>query len=217
MHFYSFLITIALLGIVTQSYFQLRDYYKKNLESLAVKMCGTLIPVLLCLYALLTADTPAWKWLLFAGLFLCMAADGVIGIRFTAGMLVFLAAHLCFIAYFLKLAPFHGISVFFFFLFVSCAASAFMRRISSLGAGLIPPALYAVVLAGMTSVAVALPFSVWGTGPVCIAAGGLLFFISDFLLVWNTLETPSPFLDRLSLYLYYSSVYLLGVSAFYFS
>ncbi len=215
MGLYLGLISVALLGILTQTYFLQRKNYQENARSLAVKASCTFIPVLLCLYALLKTNGAATKWLLFAGVFICMAADVVIGIQFIAGMLTFLIAHLCFIAYFLTLAPFNGISLIIFVVLYACVARFFWRYVPTLGRRLVPFAVYPAVLALMFSVAVMLPFSLNSAGAVCIAVGAGLFVISDSILADTTLGTVTQVKDRMIMYLYYPAVYLLAVSAFY--
>jgi len=215
MSFYLGLISVALVGILTQMYFGQRKNYKDSAKALVVKASCTFIPVLLCLYALIITNAPVTKWLLFAGVFICMAADVVIGIQFVAGMLTFLIAHLCFIAYFLTLAPFNGISLIIFIVLYACVARLFWRYVPTLGSRLIPFAVYPAVLALMFSIAAMLPFVLNSAGAVCIAVGAGLFVISDSILADTTLGTVTQVKDRLIMYLYYPAVYLLAISAFF--
>lgn len=53
MDFYLYLISIAFMGVLTQTYFRQRKQYKDNAKALTVKASCTFIPVLLCLYALI--------------------------------------------------------------------------------------------------------------------------------------------------------------------
>lgn len=116
-------ISLLLLAMLTQWYFSLRRNYRDGAKGLAVKAAGTFVPVFLCFYAV--AEQSAWgrKWMLLAGVAVCMAADVVIGVDFVAGMLTFLAAHVCFILYYLTLAPFHPASLIIFCRFIPCAGN----------------------------------------------------------------------------------------------
>jgi Predicted membrane protein len=212
---YLWLISIVLMGVFTRLYLKRRESYHDDFRALTWKASCTSIPVLLCLYALQKTDAPATSWLLFTGLLLCMAADVLIGIRFSSGTLVFLAAHCCLIAYYLTLAPFSGISVLLFLVVLAGAAAAFGRYLKKpfRQRGLF--AAYAAVLVLMLSIAAVLPFVLKTPGATCIAVGAVLFFVSDSLLAANTFGTPNRFRDRLLMYFYYPAVYLLAISAFY--
>ena len=215
MDFYLYLISIAFMGVLTQTYFRQRKQYKDNAKALTVKASCTFIPVLLCLYALILKNSSFEKWLLFAGVFLCMVADVVIGIHFVGGMLTFLVAHLFFIAYYLTLAPFNGISLVIFIVLYAGVVKLFWRYIPSLGSRFVPFAVYSAVLALMFSIAFMLPWSLKNAGAVCIAIGAGLFVLSDSLLADNTFGAVTVMKDHLVMYLYYPAVYLLAISAFY--
>ena len=215
MDFYLYLISIAFMGVLTQTYFRQRKQYKDNAKALTVKASCTFIPVLLCLYALILKNSSFEKWLLFAGVFLCMVADVVIGIHFVGGMLTFLVAHLFFIAYYLTLAPFNGISLVIFIVLYAGVVKLFWRYIPSLGSRFVPFAVYSAVLALMFSIAFMLPWSLKNAGAVCIAVGAGLFVLSDSLLAGNTFGAVTVMKDHLVMYLYYPAVYLLAISAFY--
>ena len=144
-----------------------------------------------------------------------MIADVIIGIHFVAGMLVFLCAHLCFIVYFMTLAPLSGYSVGIFILVYAAVLFGFRRFVPQLGIQSIPFMIYAAILISMFSVAVLLPHSIGGIGSVLLAAGAGLFTVSDLILAWNTLGSYHKQRDRMVLYLYYPAVYLLAVSVFY--
>lgn len=215
MSVYLGLVSVALMGILTHIYFRKRENYKDDRKALAVKGACTSIPVLLCLYALMTTDAPIKVWLLFAGVFLCMVADVVIGIHFVAGMLIFLVAHVCFIAYYFTLAPIHGFSIILFVVLFSCVAKHYWRYVPSLKGRLVPFTAYPAVLVFMFSVAAMLPFTLGSAGSVCLAAGAGLFVLSDSVLADTTLGSITKVKDRMVMYLYYPAVYLLAVSAFY--
>jgi uncharacterized membrane protein YhhN len=212
---YLWLITIALMGIFMQVFFTQRDYYKNQAKALTAKAACTAIAVLVCLYGLTKAGGTDAKWILFAGLCLCMVADVIIGIHFVAGMLVFLCAHLCFIAYFITLAPLSGYSAVVFLIAFTAVLIGFWRFVPQQGIKSIPFMIYAAVLLVMFSIAALLPYSIGGIGAVLLAAGASLFTVSDLILAWNTLGSYHKIRDRLVLYLYYPAVYLLAVSVFY--
>lgn len=210
-----YLVSVAILAILTQFYFSLRKNYRDNPKALAVKAAGTLVPVLLCVFAV--AEKNAWheKWLLLAAVFICMVADVVIGVYFVAGMMTFFIAHLCLIAYYLTFAPFQPISLLIFAVLYLSQSIIYGKYISKLGKKLPAYAAYPAALSLMFSVAVMLYFQLPGLGSACIAVGAGLFLISDSILA-NTQFCSNSFVkDRLVMYLYYPAVYLLAVSAFY--
>lgn len=215
MSIYLYLVTIALMGILTQLYFRLRNGYEDNLKALFVKASCTFIPVLLVFYALFLKGFPFSGWLLFVGVFICMVADFAIGIRFNVGVSVFLVAQISFIAYYLTLMAFQPASLIIFAMIALCAAVLFHRNLSIHDRKMALYILYASALMLMVSVALILPFTVKNPGAVCIATGAVLFIISDSLLAKNTFNSPDKLRDRLVMYLYYPAVYLIAVSAFY--
>lgn len=215
MSVYLGLISVALMGFLTRLYFSQRKNYKDSAIALTLKAACTFVPVLLCLYAIVTTNAPPEKWLLFAGIFICMAADVVIGIHFVSGVLVFFAAHLFFIVYYLTLAPFNEFSLILFAVLFACVARMNWRYVPTLAKRLAPFTAYAAALVFMFSVAAMLPFALKNAGSVCIAAGAGLFLLSDSILAGNTLGIVTKIKDRLVMYLYYPAVYLLAVSAFY--
>ena len=215
MSLYIWLITIALMGILMQVCFNQRDYYKNEARALTVKAICTLVPVSICLYGIIKTGAPVTTWILFAGLCICLTADVVIGIHFVAGMLVFLCAHLCFIAYFLTLAPLKGHSIVLFALLYALVVKGFWKFVPTLGNRVVPFTIYPAVLMIMFSIAMMLPFALGSVGSVLLAVGAGLFAISDVILAGNTLGDFSKVKDRVVLYLYYPAVYLLAVSVFY--
>jgi uncharacterized membrane protein YhhN len=212
---YIWLITIALMGILMQICFNQRDYYKNQARALTAKAACTFITVLVCLYGMIETGASGATWILFAGICICVAADVIIGIHFVAGMLVFLCAHLCFIAYFLTLAPLKGLSIVLFALLYAGIVKGFWKFLPALGKRLVPFTVYPAVLIIMFSIAMLLPFSLGSVGSVFLAVGAGLFAVSDVILAGNTLGDYSKTKDRAVLYLYYPAVYFLAVSVFY--
>ncbi|MBE6822464.1 lysoplasmalogenase family protein [Caproiciproducens sp. LBM24188] len=209
------ILSVAAMGFFFDRYFHHRKDYKDNKVALIYKASGTLVPVLLCLYALLRRAPAGVYWLLFTGIFLCMAADVVIGIRFEAGTLVFLVAQLCLIAYYFTLAPFHWVSILLFFGILILEALILKPSFSYPLNRLICCGAYALALAFMVSMALLLPFSVYLSGTILLAVGAVLFLISDTMLAQNTFGKPVQWRDRLLMAFYYSAVYLMAVSTFY--
>lgn len=208
-------ISLLLLAMLTQWYFSLRRNYRDGAKGLAVKAAGTFVPVFLCFYAV--AEQSAWgrKWMLLAGVAVCMAADVVIGVDFVAGMLTFLAAHVCFILYYLTLAPFHPASLIIFAVLYLAQGILYWKYILKLGKKIPAYAAYPAALSLMFSMAVFTLIQRPGAGTLCLALGAGLFLISDSILADAQLRSNSFWKDRLVMYLYYPAVYLLAVSAFY--
>ncbi|HEX2985886.1 MAG TPA: lysoplasmalogenase [Caproiciproducens sp.] len=215
MSLYLYFISIAVIAVMTQRYFRHREYDKDCKKALVFKVLGTFISVLLCLYAIIGFHGSPLKWALFSGVFACMAADVVIELHFAAGVLIFLAAHLCFLVYYFMLAPFNGKSILIFAALFLCIAAIFWKYLPGMGNRTVPCTIYAVVLAFMFSVAAMLPFAVFNAGTVCIAAGAGLFVLSDSILADSLMGTATKRKDHLVMDLYYPAVYLLAVSVFY--
>jgi len=214
MDLYLFIISIVLMGILMQMYFKQWDFNKKSVRTISFKAICTFIPVLLCLDAFISKGMDTSRVLVFAGVLICMLGDVLIEIHFVAGTIAFFCAHLCFIAYFLRLAPFNSSSLIVFVVIYVITVSGFWKYVSKLGKQLPVFLAYPAILIAMFSIAVILPFTLKSVGSLCIAVGAGMFVASDLLLASNTLATSSKIRDRMVLYLYFPAVYLLAVSAF---
>ena len=215
MKWYWILLSVSLLAVLDWLYLAMGEKRRSKAHRLAVKAMGTLIPVLISLIAILRFPGPESRWLLVAALCICLVADVVIGLNFIAGMLVFLAAHLFLIVYYLSLAPFQWQSILVFGVLYGAVVAFFWRFIPKLGKRLVPFAVYPAVLMAMFSIAALLPFSVPVPGVWIIAAGALLFCVSDIILGYTQINGSSSVTRCMVMILYYPAVYCLGLSGVY--
>jgi len=160
-----------------------------------IKMISKPIPVLCMAYGLFIQPAKGrYQWAVIVGLLLSATADVVISLHFVAGVVVFLLAHLAYIAAFLQdsrkpflwralLAYGYGLIVFFF-----------LTSAGDLGDLTIPILLYAIVITTMlwrAAARVGAPGisdqSGW-SGSI----GAAFFVLSDTLLIIRMAVAPLP-------------------------
>ncbi len=159
----------------------------------------------------LTAGDPVDTWLLI-GLAACAGGDMLLAIdrTFDAGLAAFLAGHLCYLAAFVIAAPMIGWPLLPIAPLAAAALGVGAWLWPRLGRRRIPVALYIVAITAMvwgamsSSLAHALPWRV--------AAGALLFYLSD-LAVARHRFVKAEFANRaLGLPAYYAGQLLIALS-----
>lgn len=172
----------------------------------------------LCATALAAASffgTPdAFCFWIFIGILVSALSDAVIHFFLGAGALAFMAAHGCFVTAFLLRAGFRPlISGVLFLLAVLTALFLFRGQFGKLGKMLPVCLLYVVILSAMFSVGFATLFSV-GVSALPIAAGALLFYVSDLLVAKNVFLSTSPRSEAVAMTTYYGAEFLFALAAF---
>lgn len=202
-----FLLAVALLFIALLVLLQFYFHY----NTLLLKAACTAVGVALSLWAVLS-KTDAFSVLVFCALLVCMAADVILELHFVSGMLVFLCGHLLLIAALLLLAQPQWTSLPLWALFYSGTVLFFRKYIPQLGKLLLPFMVYPVILLGMLSLALPLPFVLHSAGSWLLAAGALLFSCSDLLLAHNIITKKH---NHLVMYWYETAIFFLALSVFY--
>lgn len=206
-----FLIAVALLFILMTVLLQF--YFRYN--TLFLKAACTSVGVMLSLWAVLK-KADVFSILVFCALLLCMAADVILELRFVIGMLVFLCGHLFLIAALLQFAQPQWVSLLLWLLLYSGTVLLFRKYIPQLGSRFLPFMVYPVILLGMLSLALPLPFMLHNTGSWLFAAGAFLFSCSDLLLAHNIItENHQRWRSHLVMYWYEPAIFLLALSVFY--
>lgn len=150
------------------------------------------------------------RWLL-AGAVGGLAGDLLLLVPglFLAGLAAFLVGHLCYLAGFIRDAgPFPHRPSLAVMLGFALAALAFI--LPSLPTAMLAPViLYALTICLMAAQAVGRHLTRRGEGSVLVAAGALLFVLSDLSLAVNRFVTPLPLASLLVLGTYYPAQYLI--------
>lgn len=205
--------TLLLMIIFGTLYGALRDRYPKG--SLVFKALATSMAVFNCASGLTTGDRVLSDWLIFVGLLFCVLADVLLELEFLWGVIAFGMAHLFFIAGIyqvegIKIGCIIGMVVIYGVLFL-----IFRKGLSRLGKLKIPILIYAAVLSFMVSMAVNAAMIAPGRSRYMLAAGACAFLLSDSLIAVRTIEKKqSLLLGAVLLVLYYSAVYMLGMSVY---
>lgn len=180
--------------------------------SLVWKACATLMPVLLCLYGVLSGR--GGSWLLFAAVTVCLVSDVLIGVHFISGVLSFLAAHVLLIVHLVLQAAPTPWSLLPWAVLYGGLWAYYWKELPSLGKKAVPMCIYPAFLFGMFSIALALPFQRPGASSVCLALGAACFCVSDLVLGDGVVhERQTRVRDHIIMHLYEPAVFLFALSA----
>lgn len=205
-----FLSAICLLGF-SPLYLQMKQGSSLRLvwKGLATLCAGAI--------ALLAAPQGDVAWLAAAALVVCALADVLLEVKFLWGVGAFALGHGLYIAYFLSLAPFstfHLLPISALMVISGCLLFHLRRQ---LGNRILPFGLYALILCIMGGTGVATGIALGGITGILVAAGGLIFLISDIFVLMGVLFTLPRALSWLGFYLYEIAQLLLAWSVlFYF-
>lgn len=187
-------------------------HYKKSLRlplAVSYKCLGTLCAFLLALIAAIRLDPRCY--ICAVALLLYAAADGVLEFNFMAGAGLFLAGHICSVAFFINLASVTAVQPICFLLLGGTLALIYWRWRNPIGKQMPAFIVYGASLIGMCSCAIGC-FMMNSLSGILIACGGALFCVSDFLLLRRTLFPSSTSVSWAVMITYYSSLLLYGTA-----
>ena len=187
-------------------------YYKKSLRlplATAYKCLGTLCAFLLALIAAIRLDPRCYVCAL--AILIYTVADGFLEFSFMAGVGFFLAGHICAVAFFLNLCPVSAVQPVCFLLLGGTMALVFVKWRKPIGKQIPFFAVYGASLVAMCSCAIGC-FMLNNLMGILFAAGGTLFFISDFMLLRRTLFPSSRTLSWCIMATYYAALLLYGIA-----
>ena len=173
------------------------------------KCLGTLCAAALVLTAAVKLDPRCW--ILFAGIMLHVAADWILEFSFHLGAAFFAAGHICYIAFFTNLCPPVALHLICVVCLLAVIAFMFWRWRARIGKMMPLFSVYGVVLSAMSGCAIACLSAHTLQGQL-IAAGGVLFFISDALICGRTLFRADRTVDWAIMITYYCAQLLFGFS-----
>lgn len=173
------------------------------------KVLGTLCAVSFALTAAIRLDPRCW--ILFAGMMLHAAADWFLEYNLYWGGGLFLAGHICYIAFFLNLFPVSTIHLISLACLLGIGVFLFWRWRKPIGVNMPFFSLYALVLCITTSCAMG-GLSVLSLQGVMIAVGGAFFFLSDTMILARLLFSSDRSVDWAIMILYYGAQLLFGAS-----
>lgn len=187
-------------------------FHKKALRyrlAACYKSLGTLCAAVPALVAAIRLDPRCW--ICFAGLMLHAAADWLLEFSLFRGAGLFMAGHVCYIAFFTGLFPVTAVHLFCAVCLLGCSAFLLYRWRKQIGKRMSLFAVYAGVLCLMTACAVASLTGRTLQGQL-IAIGGSVFFLSDLMLLGKLLFPVSRWMERAVMISYYIAQLLIGIS-----
>jgi uncharacterized membrane protein YhhN len=131
--------------------------------------------------------------------------------RFTAGLLAFLVAHICYSAAFLRIVSIR-VEVMIALPFLVYALFVMRTLFPHLGSAKGPVALYIVVMTGMAILAAQWYINAGGTSPLFALGGAVLFTASDTILAFNRFFKKIPRAQLYILGTYFPAQVLLALS-----
>lgn len=207
-------------------YIRLKHNNKFIPLKITIKACMTLIAVVFCAFGIfrlynITGDLGSLVLpsgfrthiLILIGLSICTVADVFLVINFNVGMVCFLIGHICYILYFLKLAPFSPISIPIYVVTSVITYFVYSRYKNNIGKLWPAYTVYGLVIIGTFSIAIMLPFSIGPYG-IIPAIAALLLVISDFMLALNKLSRKKVLSDLMYLGYYFMGQYFLALSVY---
>ena len=187
-------------------------YYKRTLRlnlAVAFKLIGTLCAAALALTAAVRLDQK--YWICFIALVIHAAADVLLEYHLYIGAGFFVAGHICYICFFVKLFPVAGVHLIISLCLLGIVAFLFWRWRKDIGKQMPLFIVYGFFLSLMCACAVS-GLTGHSTQGILIAAGGALFFFSDALLLGRLLFSASRPVDWTIMITYYSAQLLFGLS-----
>lgn len=207
-------------------YIRLKNKQKYTPLKITIKACMTGIAVAFCAYAvfklfketgslqnLVTSAGYHTNLFVLCGMCICLLADIALVICFPVGMLLFLCGHLCYIAYFLTIAPFNPVSIIIFIVLCAITATVYGRYRNEMGKLMIAFYIYGTVIIGTVSLGILLPFSIGPYG-VVPAIAAVLLVISDFMLALNKIFKRKVLSDLMYLGYYFTGQFFMALSVF---
>lgn len=147
------------------------------------------------------------------GLLVCAIADVVLCVNFPVGMLCFLAGHICYITYFIKLAGFSWYSLIPLVVGIGGIYKAFKKHSKTSGKMWPLYMIYGSVIMTTLSQGIILPLRIGAYG-VAPAIAVILLVVSDIMLGINKLNSRKVLTDLMYLGYYFMGQFFLALSVF---
>jgi len=218
-----FVIMLPLL-VISVSLLVSFEIKKRKSAIYIAKPVSTILVIITCLFSLLDVGSAApFTLSILVGLLFSFGGDLALmfqekPVPFRIGLVLFLVAHIVYGATFISfsgsVAQFPPICALFFGL----GTAIYLLLLPGLGKMKLSVGLYILIISFMAAAAVSTLFSVeiTPTTAILVAAGRLLFYVSDVILALNRFRSPMKY-NRLSLIPYYAGQFLIAVSTYYFA
>ena len=220
---------ICIFGLLSVVWFIRTEYAGKMAKATVLKGCASAFFVLLGLLCFLKVHTAAGR-LIFIGLILGMIGDVLLNLRnqfegkrsmavFALGILAFLSGHFLYIAALIRQsASILLLSAILTVVLSVAAISPLMKRITAPSKGLkIFGYVYLVIVIAMFSCAASLLVKLGAHATtVLFAVGGLLFMVSDFIMIYYSFGKKIRPLRAVNLLTYYIAQLLIALTILFF-
>lgn len=208
--------SVLIASVVFAAALAIRAHYldpARRWQAYVFKPLATLLVVALALS--LTASSPAYRWAVVAGLVFSTAGDVFLMLpreRFVAGLVSFLAGHLCYM-YAFSIGVAFPAAPLLWLPFLAAGALVVGMIWRGLGRTLRAAVIaYVLVIAAMAGQATGRWQAVGGGSALAAALGAALFILSDSILALNRFRAPVPADRVLTLGSYWTAQLLIALS-----
>ena len=187
--------------------------YKRSLQlplACAFKALGTLCALILALVAAIRLDPGCY--IVVIALALHLLGDIALEYHFLLGMGFFMAGHIAYISFFLRLWPVSVLHVVLLLAFLAITAYILYQWRKPAGKQMPLFSVYAAVLCVMCACALGGGFSSYTLPGILIGIGTAMFYVSDALILRRTLFPAPKSLEWPIMILYYGAQLLFGAS-----
>lgn len=212
--------TYIIIGVILQACFIMVEREEKYLPAVVLKGLASLGFVLLGIHC---SDKSSFANMIVAGLIFGMAGDILLNLRyvltkigkkvFLVGILIFMIGHIIYLAALLQKAPKVWMPVGIGILLAAVLLKWIFSKVTAEKAFKIFGIFYVGAVSMMAVVSIWNWLMIGGTGTMIFALGGVLFLISDVVLIFNTFTETTKFSMRVTnLSLYYIGQILIACS-----
>ncbi len=191
-------------------------YYKKSPRPVIAAMfksLGTACALVVALVAAIRLDSRCF--LFVAGISLHVIADYLLEFTFPLGVAFFAGGHLLYIAFFIKVFSLTIPAGICFAVLVFMLVLVFRQWRDKMKKQLPMFAFYGLILSALTAVAVGSGIPQASIGGTLAAVGGVLFFLSDFMLLQRILFPTGRIMPWAVMVSYYAAQLFLAISCLY--
>ncbi len=190
------------------------EYSNGRIQVYLFKPLTTLLIILLALLSPAQPDTPAYKWLIVAGLILCLAGDVFLMLPphyFIAGLGSFLAGHWFYIAAFVAAGTQFTWWLLPLLIYGGLIYALLHRHLGKMRA---PVTIYMIFILLMAWLALGRPWQPGNFSAALAGAGALLFVLSDSLLALDRFRQKFRAARVLVLSTYWVAQWLIALSTY---
>lgn len=216
-------IMIVPLLVISVSLLVWFEITKKKTGIYITKPISTILVMITCIFSLFdTGSCVPFTLSILVGLLFSFGGDLALMFQekaapFRIGLVLFLLAHVIYGGTFVSFAGSVVQLPLISALFFGLGTAIYLLLLPGLGQMKVSVGVYILIISFMAAAAVSTLYSqeITAKTAILVAAGSLLFYVSDVILALNRFRLPMKY-NRLSLVPYYAGQFLIAVSTYYY-